>query len=78
MLVAELTIQTLPGRAPSVETQLGRIPGMSRLRLDGDQRVHATWCLPDSGTAEGIAEALGALNPDILGVYPVIQGLAEA
>jgi hypothetical protein len=42
MLVAELTIQTLPGRAPSVESQLGRIPGMSRLRLDGDQRVHAT------------------------------------
>ncbi len=77
MLVAELTIQTLPGRAPSVERHLGTIAGMSHLRLDGDQRVHATWCVPDSDTAEGIAEALGAINPDILGVYPVIQGLAE-
>jgi hypothetical protein len=68
MKLATVTIQTRPGRAPSVADHLAFAGGLS-FRTDGDHRLTGSLTLPDANTAEGLAEALQAIDGDIVSVY---------
>jgi len=74
MLVAEIVVETLPGKAHLVAEHMGRITGMASLSAEGDHRVTATWKVPDDDTLEGLSEVLQALNPEIVHVYPTFVG----
>jgi hypothetical protein len=70
MLVANLVVETLPGKAHVVLERLGRLKGMTAVSGDGDHRITATWSVPDIDSLEGLCEVLQALNPEIIGVSP--------
>lgn len=74
MLVANIVVETLPGKARTVAERMGHIKGMGSLSADGDHRVIATWMVPDSDTSEGLSEVLHAMNPEIVQVYPTLAG----
>ena len=78
MLVANLVVETLPGKARAVAERMEQIRGMGRLSADGDHRVTGTWTVPDGDTVEGLSEVLQALNPEILCVYPAMVGEEES
>ena len=73
MLVTSLVVETLPGKAAAVAQRMARIPDMEISAPEGDQRVVATWKVPDDDTLEGLAEAPHALNPEILQVCPTLE-----
>jgi len=72
MLVANLVVETLPGKARAVAERMGQIKGMGAPSADGDHRVVATWSVPDGDTPEALVEVLHALNPEIVEVYPTL------
>jgi hypothetical protein len=72
MLVANLVVETLPGKARVVAEGMGRIKGMGAPSPDGDHRVLAIWYVPDGDTPEGLVEVLHALLPEIVQVYPTL------
>ena len=74
MLVANILVETLPGKAQVVAEHMKLIKGMGSLAADSDHTVRATWKVPDNDTVEGIAEVLRALNPEILEVNPTLVG----
>lgn len=74
MLVANIVVETQPGKAQAVAERMGRLKGMGSLIADGDHRVTATWKVPDCDTAEGLSEVLQAMNPEIVQVYPAMVG----
>ena len=70
MLVTSLLLTTQPGRARSVADLVGQLHGMQLLSVEGDQRVLATWHIPDGQNAEpeGLSEVLRAMSGEILEV----------
>jgi hypothetical protein len=71
MLVANLVVDTLPGKAQAVAERMGQIKGMGLLSTEGD-RVTGSWKVPDGRTREGIYDVLRAMNPEIVEVYPTM------
>ena len=78
MLVANIVVETLPGKAQAVAERMEQIKGMGALSADGDRRVVATWTVPDCDTVEGLSEVLQAMNPEIICVYPSMVGEEES
>jgi hypothetical protein len=76
MIIADVVIQTQPGRAAAVEAHLEqRVPGFqSRHVTDGD-RIVASWCAPSAAQPQALAEILQAIDPDILFVNPTVVGV---
>jgi hypothetical protein len=74
MLVANIVVETLPGKARAVAERMEQIMGMGSLSADGDGRVVGTWKVPDCDTVEGLSEVLQAMNPEIICVYPSMVG----
>jgi hypothetical protein len=74
MLVANVVVETLPGKAHTVAERMGSIKGLGSLSADSDHRVSATWRVPDGDTVEGLSEVLQAMNPEIIQVYPTLVG----
>jgi arginine repressor len=70
MLVTSLVLTTQPGRARSVADLVGRLHGMERLSVEGDNSVLVTWQIPDGQNAEpeGLSEVLRAMTGEILEV----------
>jgi hypothetical protein len=77
MLLANIVVETLPGKAAAVAERMARLKGIGSLAADGDHRVTATWKVPDCDTVEGLSEVLQAMNPEILQVYPALLGEEE-
>ena len=77
MLLANIVIVTLPGKAQAVAERLGRLKGMGALAAEDGHRVTGTWKVPDCGTVEGLSEVLQAMNPEIVQVYPALVGEEE-
>jgi hypothetical protein len=74
MIVADVVIQTQPGRAPAVEAHLEKaVPGFQSRRIESDC-IHGSWCAP-SGQGQALAEVLRALDADILDVNPTLLGV---
>jgi len=74
MLVANIVVETLPGKARAVAERMEQMKGMGSLSADGDRRVVATWKVHDCDTVEGLSEVLQAMNPEIICVYPSMIG----
>jgi hypothetical protein len=70
MLVTNLVLRTQPGRARSVADLVSQIHGMQGLSVEGDQRVLATWRVPEGQNPEpeGLSEVLRAMTEEILEV----------
>ncbi len=77
MLVAQIVVETQPGKASLVAEQMGHIRGMGPPSADGDHRVCAVWKVPEGDTLEGLCEVLQALNPEIVQVFPTLVGQEE-
>jgi len=76
MLVANVVIETLPGKARAVAERMEQMRGMGGLAAD-DRRITATWTVHDCDTVEGLSEVLQAMNPEIVCVYPSMVGEEE-
>lgn len=63
----ELLIDTRPGRAVAVAGRLRWCEGLRFAGSDGHHRIRAVW-RHERGQLEGIAEALRALDRDIVDV----------
>jgi len=63
-----LLIDTRPGRAALVAQRLHWCDGLRFSGSDGDHRIRAEWRLDRGGQIESLAEALRALDGDILEV----------
>lgn len=74
MLVANIVVETLPGKAQRVAERMGRLKGMALPSAESGHRVIAVWTVPENDTLEGISEVLHALNPEIVEVYPTVVG----
>jgi hypothetical protein len=77
MLIANLVVETLPGKAQAVAERMGRLKGMGVLAADGGCRVTGTWKVPEWDNVEGLSEVLQAMNPEIVQVYPALVGEEE-
>ena len=77
MLVANIVVETLPGKAEAVAQRMAQLRGMGALARTGDDRVTATWRVPDFDNVEGLSEVLQAMNPEIVHVYPALVGEEE-
>lgn len=75
MIVADLEIQTQPGRASAVEARLEKeLPGFQARSVGADDRILASWCVP-SGQPQALAEILQSVDPDIVFVNPTVLGV---
>ena len=72
MLVANIVVETLPGKARAVVERMSSIKGMGALSAENDHRVLATWIVPECDNADGLSEVLQAMNPEILQVHPTL------
>lgn len=63
-------IETRPGKAVLVAERVSHIEGFRLFGGDGRHLVSGLWRVPEGNTLEGMCEALQALNPEILRVYP--------
>jgi hypothetical protein len=77
MLLAEVVVETLPGKAAAVLERMERLQGMGAISGDGDHRITARWKVPDNDTPEGLVEVLHAMNPEILEVFTTFVGAEE-
>lgn len=70
MLVTNVVVETLPGKAECVADVIGHLKGMALLRLEEGHRVVVAWVVPDgqSPEPEGLCETLRAMTPEILDV----------
>jgi len=68
-MIAEIIIQTVPGRAAAVAERL-TWGALQVLGGDGDHRLNAVWHCPDGATLEGFSEAVRALDPEIVAISP--------
>lgn len=76
-MLANIVVETLPGKAQTVAERMGRLKGMGDLLAEGGHRVTAKWKVPDFDTVEGLSEVLQAMNPEIVQVYPAFIGEDE-
>ena len=70
MVVTNVVVETLPGKAECVADVIGHLKGMALLQVEGGHRVVASWTIPDgqSPEPEGLCEVLRAMTPEILDV----------
>ncbi len=70
MLRTNVVVVTWPGKARSVADLVGNLKGMELIRVEGDNRVIATWNVPDDHNPEpeGVSEVLRAMSSEILEV----------
>jgi hypothetical protein len=70
MLVANIVVETQPGKARSVADLIEHLRGMALQSVEGDHRVIATWNVPEDQhlEPEGVSEMLQAMSGDILEV----------
>jgi hypothetical protein len=70
VVVTNVVVETLPGKAECVADVIGHLKGMALLQVEGGNRVLATWAIPDgqSPEPEGLCEVLRAMTPEILDV----------
>ncbi len=70
MLVANIVVETQPGKARSVADLIEHLRGMALQSVEGDHRVIATWSVPEDQhlEPEGVSEVLQAMSGDILQV----------
>lgn len=70
MLVANIVVETQPGKARSVADLIDHLRGMTLRSVEGDHRVIATWNVPEDQhlEPEGVSEMLQAMSGDILEV----------
>jgi hypothetical protein len=76
-MLANIVVETLPGKAQTVAERMGRLQGMGALCAEGDHRVTGTWRVHDCDTVEGLSEVLQAMNPEIVQVDPALVGDEE-
>jgi hypothetical protein len=75
MIVADVLIQTQPGRAAAVEAHLEKVvPGFQSRRIESGNVIHGSWCAP-SGQSQALAEVLKALDTEIVDVNPTLLGV---
>ena len=70
MRVANIVVETQPGRARSVADLIAELKGVELHAVEGDHRVLATWRFPEGQhpEPEGVSEVLQAMTGEILGV----------
>jgi hypothetical protein len=70
VLVANIVVETQPGKARSVADLIEHLRGMALRSVEGDHRVLATWNVPEGQhlEPEGVTEVLQAMSGDILEV----------
>lgn len=70
MRVANIVVETQPGKARSVAELIGALKGVELRGVEGDHRVLALWSFPpeQNPEPEGVSEVLQALTGEILGV----------
>ncbi len=70
MLVANIVVETQPGKARYVAELIHHLRGMTLRSVEGDCRVIATWNVPEDQhlEPEGVSEMLQAMSGDILEV----------
>lgn len=70
MLVANIVVETQPGKARSVAELIDDLRGMTLRSVEGDHRVIATWIVPADQhlEPEGVSEVLQAMSCDIIEV----------
>ena len=70
MPVANVLVETLPGKARCVADLIGGVRGMELLVVESDHRVVAAWSVPDGQQPEpeSLSEVLRAMIPEILEV----------
>lgn len=70
MLRTNLVVETSPGKARRVADLIGQLKGMELIRVEGDNRVLATWNVPDDQNPEpeGFSEVLRSMSAEILEV----------
>ena len=70
MLVANIVVETQPGKARLVADLIEDLRGMTLRSVEGDHRVIATWNVPEDQhlEPEGVSEVLQAMSCDILEV----------
>jgi hypothetical protein len=76
MIMATVVIETQPGQAFRVAQRMLGIQGLGPLRVADHHRLSGLWWLPEGDTAEGLSEALQAMDPDIVAVIPTFTGAA--
>jgi hypothetical protein len=76
MIIADVVIQTQPGRAAAVEAHLEqRVPGFQSRHVAGGDCIVASWCAPSASQPQALGEILQAIDPDILSVNPTVVGV---
>lgn len=76
MLVAEVVIQTRPGRAASVRESLRCVSALEDVRVEDAQTLRAIWWTGGEGLPESFAEAVQALDGDIVAAEAALVELA--
>lgn len=73
MLVTNIVVETLPGKARSVADLISHLQGVQLRSVEGDSRVLAIWNVPadQNPEPEGLSEALRAMTEEILQVAVV-------
>jgi hypothetical protein len=68
--VANIVVETQPGKARSVADLIGELKGVELQSVASDHEVLATWSFPPGQhpEPEGVTEVLQAMTGEILGV----------
>lgn len=75
MLVANIALETQPGRARSVADLMTQVAGVTLHSVDGDHRVLVIWNVPDGQhpQPEGLSEVFRAMSEEILEVALLVE-----
>jgi hypothetical protein len=70
MRVANIVVETQPGRAQAVADLIGALKGVELRSVASDHEVRARWSFPEDQNPEpeGVSEVLQAMTGEILGV----------
>jgi hypothetical protein len=70
MRVANIVVETQPGRARAVADLIGELKGLELHAVEGDHKVLARWSFSEDQNPEpeGVSEVLQAMSGEILGV----------
>jgi hypothetical protein len=74
MTIANVQIETLPGRAYRVAQRMASRQGLGPIHVEDDHRLSGLWWLAEDETAEGLCEALRAMDGEILAVNSSFGG----
>jgi flavodoxin len=70
MRVANIVVETQPGKAQSVAELIAGLKGLELHSVKSDHQVLAVWCFPEGQhpEPEGVTEVLQAMTGEILAV----------